>query len=142
MAITEKIAFDETPVSKPVEKEAEEAIVELPEDPPRVAPKSTPLEAEVRVANEVNTDPEVPRGTVKVTIAGVQVRVLPMDQWFSSANEHLQYMRMNLWAQDALYEPDLPLWMGINGGRGPRNGEVDKMFIEYGAKTGQSVPGK
>lgn len=137
MAISEKVSFDqETPVSaKATEIKVEE--IPLPDEQPRPpVPKTTALEAEVKYLDDI------PEGTVTVSIAGQKIRILPSTHWFASANEHLQYMRMNLWAQDAVLPADIHLWLGLNGGRGPRNNEVDEMFVEYGAITGMGHPGK
>lgn len=88
----------------------------------------------------------LPEGTVAVPLGedGPLVRVLPVEEWSSSAQEDLSYGRFDSWAEDALARDDSrddyeEVWLEARDGRGPNVRMINEMFQSWRKATGQDT---
>lgn len=70
------------------------------------------------------------------------IRILPPEQWTSSAQGALRSGDFDGWAEQSVFAPDFEdVWCEANDGRGPYLGTINDMFDVWAKATGQR-PGK
>lgn len=134
------------PVQQAVPQPAEQQPVEQPAGPPADAS----LRAEVALEQATDAQraeaetaaepPEIPPGSVAVPLAGELIHVIPRMEWTTSAVKAVQQGDFDEWAWQCLAPGEFDkVWSAMNGGYGPKLGDVTTMFDEWGEITGESV---
>ncbi len=99
-----------------------------------------PVSDAAALEGEVLTEREYPDGVVRVPIGDRHVHLLPPDEWTSGAQQDLAEGRFDAWAEDCLAGGDFDeVWAEMNDGRGPKLGEIEKMFTAWSEVSGQSA---
>lgn len=96
-------------------------------------------EPQAALEGEVIAEQDYPEGAVRVPLADKFVHVLPPDEWTSVAQQDLTEGRFEYWAADCLAGDDYEVWSELNDGRGPKLGDIEKMFSAWSEATGQSA---
>lgn len=103
---------------------------------------TVPMQAEVDAepATREAAAQEYPEGVVAAPLGnldegGIEMHILPVDAWRSSAQTALRSGDFETWAQSSLAGDDFERWLE----RDPTLGEIKAMFDVWGEKTGQST---
>lgn len=98
------------------------------------------VDPQAALETEAVAEQAYPDGVVEVPLGGKTVHVLPPDEWTSLAQQDLTSGRFEDWAQDCLAGDDYEnVWAELNDGRGPKLGDIEKMFVAWQEITGQSA---